>query len=90
MTVDLSLQVMSWMEAPVPSSEALTLPAWREKCTSEDLEPSSCSTSTDCALPSPAHSGQKLRLQTCNSCPRSYPWLGDSRGQGGGLGEVEQ
>ncbi len=35
--------------------------------------------SNDCELSTPSLLSVQ-RLQTCNQCPRFYPWLGDSKG----------
>jgi len=74
-------QVLAWMQQPVDKIGATTFPAWKTACSAKD-QPDSCTVSHNCPLVSPAHSGVKQRMQTCNPCPSYYPWLGDPSGQG--------
>jgi hypothetical protein len=81
-------QVLAWMRDPVNSADALRrFPAWRVGCTAADRPADHCPEANTCVLPSPAHAGLKQRLQTCNSCPASFPWLRDAAGSGKALDE---
>merc|ERR1712168_448150 len=75
-------QVLAWMQSPTSSSRAVDFPPWRQKCTALDTE-DTCLASNDCELTT-SHLDYKQRLQTCNSCPSFYPWLGDVAGSGSG------
>jgi len=75
-------QVLAWMQSPTSSSRVVDFPPWRQKCTALDTE-DTCLVSNDCELTT-SHLDYKQRLQTCNSCPSFFPWLGDVTGSGSG------
>jgi hypothetical protein len=73
--------VLKWMQQPVSIRDAVKFPGWKERCTHLDT-PNTCQSAHDCELSTPALGGVKQRLQTCQSCPDFYPWLGDATGKG--------
>jgi len=74
-------EVLAWMQQPVDTRAAQSFSAWKTVCRASE-QPDTCVVSNNCALPSPADGGVKKRMQTCNECPVSYPWLGDVKGLG--------
>jgi len=73
--------VLQWMQEPTDTRAVIKFPAWREKCTQLDT-PDTCQTSHSCQLASAAEDGVKFFMQTCNTCPPVFPWLGDPKGLG--------
>ncbi|MCL4162590.1 UNVERIFIED_CONTAM: hypothetical protein GTU68_054251, partial [Idotea baltica] len=74
------LQVIQWMQSPVPSSELREYEEWQEKCDVTGL--AHCSLPNTCALSTREIPGERLNLVTCMDCPRHYPWLLDPTGEG--------
>ena len=89
-------QVLAWMQRPTIAARAVNFAPWKTKCTSLDTPDKCqvrggnriefhlklmivLQESNDCELSSPSLLSVQ-RLQTCNQCPRFYPWLGDSKG----------
>merc|ERR1719402_475435 len=72
-------QALSWMQEPVRSDGARNFPSWTRRCNAVDTE-DTCHSAHNCVLPSDAHAGVKLRMQTCNSCPAVFPWLNNPKG----------
>jgi len=73
--------VLKWMQQPTKTkSEMLEFAPWKENCPRKINF--NCPTSHDCALANEAEGGVKFRMQTCNTCPAAYPWMGNPKGQG--------
>jgi len=73
-------QVIQWIQNPRTTPEALNFEPWKEKCnpTVETV----CGTPNACPLSTKELPGETLRLHTCHTCPRDYPWLTDPTGEG--------
>ena len=77
-------QALVWMTDPRPAKDLNSLEAW--KCDKkENLPPPACNLPNSCAVPfkpPEANFSATRYLSTCRSCPKRYPWLGDSEGTG--------
>lgn len=72
------------MTDPKTLKELNNFEAWN--CRKKDnIPPPACNNSNKCALsfknPNLNYTDTRY-LETCNDCPRQYPWLGDAEGSG--------
>ncbi|XP_076062909.1 chitin deacetylase 1-like [Oratosquilla oratoria] len=76
-------QVIAWMEAPTEIAAINSFNEWKDKCEVKGLP--------YCSLPNPCPNKvsrifpneENMYLYTCQECPRTYPWLYDTNGEGG-------
>eukprot|EP00043_Microstomoeca_roanoka_P012829 m.124775 g.124775 ORF g.124775 m.124775 type:complete len:532 (-) comp15600_c5_seq1:121-1716(-) len=75
-------QALAWMKAPVALDRVFSLDAW--KCSGSQVGPRPCTANQakKCVYEDPV-TGNPITLETCKtSCPKNFPWLGDTSGEG--------
>nr|XP_023029804.1 uncharacterized protein LOC111517773 [Leptinotarsa decemlineata] len=76
-------QALTWITDPKTVSELNKYEPW--DCKKENLPPKPCNLPNKCALSfkRPEWNFTDTRyLETCNECPKQYPWLDDASGSG--------
>ena len=67
-------QMLQWMRNPTPVERISDFEAWR--CDSDRDLPDACHHPSVCDV---RHESQGIRfMKTCQPCPHSYPWVGNS------------
>lgn len=75
-------QALTWITDPKPTKQLANYEPWGCK-TRATATPKPCNESNKCALTFKADNVTDTRyMETCNDCPRIFPWLGDSSGSG--------
>lgn len=75
-------QALTWITDPKTTKQLGTYEAWNCK-TRTTQTPKPCFESNKCALAFKTGNITDTRyMETCNDCPRVFPWLGDSEGTG--------
>ncbi|KAK2713074.1 hypothetical protein QYM36_011685 [Artemia franciscana] len=74
-------QSLLWLTEPTPINNLGSFQAW--DCTKRDLPSKPCNLPKSCGLPFKNGKISDTRyMATCFTCPKQYPWLGDTAGSG--------